>query len=111
MFYGLHSDILAEPCTTFYKKKCHQTTRQSAKKLLQIIGAGEVSDVGENDDNDDDALKEEGARAELASDVPIDAPNGEHVPQEVATEYDGVAENVKKNLKWKKKIFLPPSDL
>lgn len=111
MFYRPFSDILAVPCTIFYKKKCHETTKHSAEQLLQIIAAGEVSDVGESDDDDDDALEEEGARAELARDVPIDASDDENVPQKDPAEYDSVAENVKKNISWKKQSFLPPSDL
>lgn len=87
------SDILAVPCTTFYKKKCHEATEQSTCGLLDTIAAGEVSNVGERDEDDGDALEKEHAH-----DVPIDELDIKNMLQVNCAKTDSVPGNVKNNI-------------
>lgn len=74
-------------------KKCHETTEQSAHGLFEKIAAGEVSDVGESDEDGGNALEKEHAH-----DVPIDELYLENMSKINSAKNDNILGNVKNNI-------------
>ncbi|XP_075535569.1 uncharacterized protein LOC142571180 [Dermacentor variabilis] len=46
------SGFLAIPCSSFYNVKKHEKTQKSIERLLELIADGNISDVGESDEED-----------------------------------------------------------
>lgn len=104
------------PCASFYKPKSHHATKETADRLLENIASGNISDIGESDDEDDapqeDVPREtDGSRhfsgtTTTRSPSNVDENNHERSPlKETAAD-----DNVPKNFQWKRRRYVPPSD-
>lgn len=55
--YCYFPDFMGLPYASFYKPKLHHATKETAERLLEKIASGNVSDIGESDE--DDVLQED----------------------------------------------------
>ncbi|KAH8020993.1 hypothetical protein HPB51_011360 [Rhipicephalus microplus] len=100
-------DFIGLPCATFYKAKSHHATKETADRLLEKIASGNVSDIGESDDEDD--IPHEDVPRENC-DTPSST-KGEDGGDRSPLKEIRVEDNVPKNFQWKKKVYAPPSDI
>ncbi|XP_065292667.1 piggyBac transposable element-derived protein 3-like [Dermacentor albipictus] len=102
------ADFMGLPCASFYKPKFHHATKETADRLLEKIASGNVSDIGESDDEDDvpqeDVLRE--------NDGMIQSPSEDEEEEHKKTPLKEISaeDNIPKNFQWKKRLYVPPSD-
>ncbi|KAH6948602.1 hypothetical protein HPB50_025223 [Hyalomma asiaticum] len=101
-----NTDFIGLPCATFYKAKSHHATKETADRLLEKIASGNVSDIGEIDDEDD--IPQEDVPRENR-DMPSSS-KGEDGDDRSPLKEIHLEDNVPKNFQWKKKVYVPPSD-
>lgn len=93
------------PSSSFYSAKKHEKTQESAERLLELIADGNVSDIGESDEEDTTCELTESVVAPELADIVDD----EDAVEEGARNSGEIEDSaVSKTVPWKKRNFAPP---
>lgn len=93
--------FLAISCSSFYSATRHEETQDSAAKLLELIADGNVSNIGENDEEDATCELTESCVAAEHTDIVEDE---DAVGEEAQTLGEMEDSAVSKTVRWQKKI-------
>ncbi|KAM7282123.1 piggyBac transposable element-derived protein 3 [Ixodes scapularis] len=98
--------FLTLPCSSFYARKSHEKTGESAGRLLERIANGDVSDVGESDEEDDTFETNACQTPEQAYDLE----NEEAAVEDANEDEESTPDVPCTSVIWKKKRYTPPQD-